>query len=108
VTAVHPPRVAVSEDHLVAWLAGYLAAAATLERDAYEAGRREALAAVAVNIAELDIVGGPTDRRFRSEAAARVRSRRHGYEERAQRMYAEQGRREYHGGPVAWDGDAAT
>lgn len=108
-TAVHPPPLAVSEDHLVAWIAGYLAAAATLERAAYEAGRRDALAAVAVNVAELDIIGGPADRRVRSQAAARIRARRDQYEQRARELYETQGRQEYRGGPVpVWDGGEAA
>ncbi len=105
-TAVLPPRTA-SEAHLVAWAAGYLAAAAHLDRDSFEAGYRAALEAVAVNIAELDIVGGPKDRRFLREAAARIRARHDEFERRAQERYVNEGRAEYRGGAVAWGGDAA-
>ncbi len=111
-TAVHPPRpdiaLPVGEDHLVAWVAGYLAACETIERAAYEAGRRDALRAVAVNVAELDIVGGPKDRKFLREGAARVRARREAHEERARQLYELHGRTEHRGGPVpTWGGEAA-
>lgn len=106
-TAVHPPRATlnlpVDEDHLVAWIAGYLAASQTIEQAAYEAGRRGALHAVAVNAAELDIIGGAKDRRIQREAAARIRARRESYERRAQERYAAEGRQEYRGGAVAWE-----
>lgn len=105
-TAVHP--AAVGQDHLVAWIAGYLAAAETVERNAWQAGYRAALEAVAVNVAELDIVGGARDRAVQREAAARIRRRRTEIEERAQRRYADEGRQEFRGGTVAWDcGEAA-
>ncbi len=102
VTAVLPPRTA-NEAHLVAWTAGYLAGATTVEQAAYEAGWRAALEAVAVNVAELDIIGGPKDRRFLREAAARIRARREAHEERARQLYELHGRTEYRGGPVSWD-----
>jgi hypothetical protein len=111
-TAVLPPRptaaLPVGEDHLVAWIAGYLAACASIEQAAYEAGRRDALRAVAVNVAELDIIGGAKDRRFLREAAARIRARREAHDERARQLYELHGRTEYRGGPVpAWGGEAA-
>jgi hypothetical protein len=114
-TAVHPPRPAIDEAHLIAWTAGWLAAATTYEHAhraelaaAYEAGRRNALHAVAVNAAELDIITGPALRHVRSEAAKRVRNRRADMEAHARETYQREGRAEYRGGPVAWDnGDAA-
>jgi hypothetical protein len=106
-TAVLPPRTA-SEAHLIAWTAGWLAAAATIEQAAYQAGWRAAVEAVAVNVAELDIIGGPKDRRFLREAAARIRARRDDVERWAQERYVAEGRTEYRGGPVAWDGGQAA
>ncbi len=106
-TAVLPPATA-AEAHLIAWTAGYLAACATIERAAYEAGRRDALRAVAVNAAELDIIGGAKDRRCLREAAARIRARRDEVERRAQERYVTEGRTEYRGGPVpVWGGEAS-
>lgn len=110
-TAVYPPPIAlpVGGDHLVAWIAGYLAACASIEQAAYQAGRRDALRAVALNVAELDIIGGAKDRRFLREAAARIRARHEGYEQKAQERYVAEGRQEYRGGPVpVWGGGEAA
>ncbi len=90
-TAVHPPRT-TNEAHLVAWTAGCLAGATTVEQAAYEAGWRAALEAVAVNMAGLDIIGGAKDRRFLREAAARIRARHESLEQRARDQYAAEGR----------------
>ncbi len=105
-TAVLPPRT-TNEAHLVAWTAGYLAGATTVEQAAFEAGWRAALEAVAVNVAELDIIGGPKDRRILREAAARIRARHEAAERWAQERYVAEGRQEYHGGAVPpWGGEA--
>ncbi len=107
-TAVHPPRAPVDEDHLIAWTAGYLACAASIEAAAREAGYQQCLADIAARAIELDITS-PRWRSVRSEVAARIRRRRADMEASARRRYAAEGRTEYRGGalPVWGDGDAA-
>ncbi len=106
-TTIHPPRPAVDEDHLIAWTAGYLTAATTVEAAAREAGYQQCLADIAARAIELDITSTRW-RSVRSEVAARIRRRRADMEDRAQRRYAAEGRQEYRGGPVQWTAEAAA
>ncbi len=102
-TTVLPPVPTVDQAHLVAWIAGYLAAAQTVEPDAYNAGYQQALLDVCTRIVEVEHLNRHLWDAAREAARTRAAERRAAVETAAQDMYAKQGRAEYRGGPVDWD-----
>jgi len=109
-TTIHPtwPDTLVDENHLIAWTAGYLTAATTIEAAAHQAGYQQCLRDIAARAIELDITS-PHWKTVRSEVAARIRRRRADMEESARHRYRREGRSEYRGGPLpVWGGGDAA
>lgn len=121
-TAVHPRRTRAEEDHLVAFAAGYLAASATADRDAYQAGHADGYAAgylqvlrdiAAGVLADPDnlvrhlIAVGRADSLATARGLARRRTERADMERRAAERIAAGGT-EYRGGAVTWEPEVAA
>ncbi len=121
-TTIHPPRPAVDEAHLVAWTAGYLANTDTAYRDGYTAGHADGYAAGYLQVlrdiangtlaqpeevARHLIAVGREDTLATARGLAHLRRWRNHMEQKAAERRAVDGRTEYRGGPVAWDGEAA-
>lgn len=104
-TSVLPPRTDVDEAHLIAWAAGYLAGAELPADEAYERGFRDALRAVAVNVAELNLLDPGWRETAEVAARERIAARAAVDTERVERRNAKLGLPagyRYRGGAVDW------
>ncbi len=102
-TTVLPPHPGVDQGHLVAWVAGYLAAVDTHEQGAYHAGYQQALHDICARIVEVEHLNRHLWDMARATARQRIAERRAAVETAARDMYAKQERAEYRGGAVDWD-----